>query len=65
MAKLTQAQRNFLTRIKPHVDYRTVGKFAATAKRLESQGFVEIFDNGYFARITAAGRAALTEGKDE
>lgn len=60
--KLTKAQRNFLEGIKPHVDYRTIGRFMATAKRLESAGYVRI-SNGYFAHITPLGLEALLESK--
>jgi hypothetical protein len=60
---LTAAQREFLEGIKPHVDYRTIGKLMATAKRLEAAGYV-VISSGYFAHITPAGRAALSsEGK--
>lgn len=61
--KLTKAQRKFLEGIKPHVDYRVVGKFSATAKRLEQRGYVNLTNGGHFAYITEAGRKALEGGE--
>ena len=55
--KLTKAQVEFLSSIKAHVNYRTIGRYARTAKQLEAMGYVEIFQ--IFARITPAGLAAL------
>ena len=60
--KMTKAQVEFLKGIKPHVDYRVIGKFMATAKRLESAGYVKI-SNGYFAHITPLGIEALSESE--
>lgn len=64
MPNLTEAQRGFLAGIKPHVDYRLIGKQMATARRLERAGLVTVV-SGYFAYITPAGRAALGGQADE
>ena len=63
--KLTPTQHQFLKRIaNSHVDYTTIGRQMAMARRLEKAGLVKIVHD-YFAYITDAGRAAVSQESGE